>query len=285
MQGDRTRARTQLEEARRLDPMNGRVSLALSRVLEESGEPAGALVATCEALERGVSGDDREELLTRRARLAPRSRTQQAVTAAAQFDLGLAAAREHQWERAAAAFGRAAELEPSSSAALFNQAVTQILAGQREAAAPLLERYLQLAPEAPERIAVARSFGMLRQPAYSPTRALLLGVLPGAGQFATHRPAAGVLVLALAGGGVAVAMSPVTRDREIPYVDPNGDPVPYTERYQAYPWRTAGLVGAVTITVLAALEARAYAARTRTPIRLVWDPRGPALQVTLGPRR
>ncbi len=260
MQGDQTRARTLLEEARRFDATNVRAVLELSRVLESANQPTAALAAACEALRRGVTGDDREELLSRRARHA-------------------------EWARAAAAFGRAAEQEPSSSAAVFNQGVSLILSGQRERAATVLEHYLQLAPEAPERIAVARSFGALRRPAYSPTGALTIGLLPGVGQFATGRPAAGVLVLAAVGGSLAAAWHPVTRERQIPYLDPNGDPVPYTERYRAYPWRTAGIAGAATLTLVAALEARAFAARSNVPIRLAWSAQGPVLHLSLGTRR
>lgn len=282
MQGDRPRARALLDEARRLDATNLRAVLELSRVLEEAGDAAASLVATCEALERGVTGDDRAELLARRARLVPRPRVQRAATAEAQFALGLTAARQQQWTRAASAFAQAAAQESSSTAALFNQSVALIMAGRQAEAAPVLERYLQLAPDAAERVAIARSFAALRRPTFSPTRALVVGLLPGGGQFTTRRPAAAALVLTAVGGSLAAAWHPVTRSRTIPYDDPNGDPVPYTERYQSYPWRTAGLASAATITILAALEARAFATHSRAPVRLAWTPTGPALRVSLG---
>lgn len=282
MQGDRAKARTLLEEARRRDPDNWRAALELSRVLEESSQAALSLASTCDALRHPVVGADRDELLARRARLVTRARAQQATTAELQFGSGLSAARERDWRLAASAFANAAELEPSSSAALFNQGVSLVMANEREAAATVLERYLQLAPDAPERIAIARNLSTLRGRTYSAPRTLALGLIPGMGQFATNRPAAGALVLATVAGAAWAATHPVTKTRSIPYVDPNGDLVPFDQRYRTYPYRTAGIATAAVVTLFAAIEARGYAARSHAPVRFAIVDGAPAIRFAFG---
>ncbi len=285
MQGDRAKARTLLEEARRRDPDNWRAALELSRVLEESSQAAASLASTCDALRHPVVGADRDELQARRARLVTPARMQQATKADLLFATGLSAARVRDWRRAANAFANAAQLEPSSSAALFNQGVSLVMANEREEAASILERYLQIAPDAPERIAIARSLSTLRGRTYSAPRTLLVGLVPGMGQFTTNRPAAGALVLATVGGAALAATHPVTKTRRVPYLDPNGDLVPFDQRYTTYPYRTAGIATAAVVTLFAAIEARGYAARSHAPVRFAVVDGAPAIRIAFGSAR
>jgi tetratricopeptide (TPR) repeat protein len=81
---------------------------------------------------------------------------QQAVAAApemaeAQYQLGLVLAKREDWGGAAAAFDRAAELNPSLAYAHYYGGLMHHRANRPDRMAIHFERFLKLAPEAPER--------------------------------------------------------------------------------------------------------------------------------------
>jgi len=71
--------------------------------------------------------------------------------APAQYQLGLALARQQQWAEAAAAFESAITLQPMFAYAHYYGGLMQYRANRPDRMAILFEQFLKLAPEAPER--------------------------------------------------------------------------------------------------------------------------------------
>jgi tetratricopeptide (TPR) repeat protein len=92
----------------------------------------------------------------------------QAVTAAAampeaQYQLGLALAKLHDWGGAAAAFDRAAELNPSMAYAHYYGGLMHYRANRPDRMAIHFEQFLKLAPQAPERPEVLQIMRTVRR--------------------------------------------------------------------------------------------------------------------------
>lgn len=91
----------------------------------------------------------------------------QAVEAAseaaeAHFQLGLVQAKRQEWAEAAAAFDRAAELNPSLAYAHYYGGLMHYRAKHPDRMANRFERFLQLAPDAPERPEVLQIMRTIR---------------------------------------------------------------------------------------------------------------------------
>lgn len=295
LQGDRSVARATLERAFTRDPLDERIVLEWSRVLEEMPAEGAtgaatldararlrALSVTCHGLTLNGSARTQEELLSRLRRLLSPSERAAQADADSRFQSALDAARRGQWRIAIAAFADAERLSPSAPEAPFNRAIALIMAGRRRDAVPAFERFLELAPTAPERTLIARNYAAMRRPVYAPRRTLLKGLLPGGGQFATDRPAAGTLVLGAVTGLTVLGVLPQTRERVVAYRDPNGQPVPYRESYTERPYLGPALAAAAVVTIAAAWESFAVAQRSAAPIRIAVVPReGAVLAVEL----
>jgi tetratricopeptide (TPR) repeat protein len=83
-------------------------------------------------------------------------------TPEAHFQLGLVQAKRQDWREAAAAFDRAAELNPSLAYAHYYGGLMHYRAKQPDRMATRFERFLQLAPEAPERPEVLQIMRTIR---------------------------------------------------------------------------------------------------------------------------
>jgi hypothetical protein len=94
-------------------------------------------------------------------------------------------------------------------------------------------------------------------------------VIPGAGQFYTHRPALGVLSLVAAGGAVGVGFLPrqSTSTIQRTAVDPFGNSYTYPVRQRKtdHPYMVPGLAAAGGIALVGAIEAAVYARRETAP--------------------
>jgi tetratricopeptide (TPR) repeat protein len=282
LQGDQRIARDALRRAQQLDPLDDRVAWELARIDEELGDTVTARHGYCRVLALRSSTRPREEVVARVARLLPASFARETRRLDERFRAGVSLASRNQWSGAEAAFDEVVRALPRSSDALFNRAVARTMIGRRAEAVRDFERYLALAPDAPDRVAVARSFASLRRPVYAGDEALARGLLPGGGQFYTGRRAAGVLVLATVAAAGAAAFMTESRTRTVQYVDPNGVPVPYTERYRARPYLVPAIAGAVVVTGAAALEAMWYARRSaRIAPSVSMGPGGAAVAVAV----
>lgn len=69
----------------------------------------------------------------------------------AHFQLGLVRAKQQNWREAAAAFDRAVEIDPSLAYGHYYGGLMYYRAKQPDRMAIMFERFLKLAPEAPER--------------------------------------------------------------------------------------------------------------------------------------
>lgn len=80
----------------------------------------------------------------------------------AQLQLGLVLARQEAWKEAAAAFDRAAELDPSYAYAYYYAGLMHYRGGRPDLMANRFERFLKLAPDAPERPEVLQTMRAIR---------------------------------------------------------------------------------------------------------------------------
>jgi hypothetical protein len=146
-------------------------------------------------------------------------------------------------------------------------------------------RFLTLTPEAAEAADVRQRIAQMalalppdttvvRIPVTAPERmpapgaALWAGlIIPGMGQFNTHRPAAGILVMALTGAAVYYAFQSQEVPRQVTNTgtDPFGNPYQYqtTVTRTRYPHAAIGISAAAVVTLTAAIEAFVHARGSR----------------------
>ncbi|HXF24318.1 MAG TPA: hypothetical protein VN602_07345 [Gemmatimonadaceae bacterium] len=115
------------------------------------------------------------------------------------------------------------------------------------------------------RIPVAASAARMPAPA-----GVFLGglIIPGLGQMTTHRPLAGVLVLAVSGGAAAYGLQSQTKAVQVNHtaIDPLGHSYTYqtTETRSERPNAAVGLGAAAGVAVIAAIEAASHAHSARS---------------------
>src|SRR6185312_12007929 len=115
------------------------------------------------------------------------------------------------------------------------------------------------------RIPVAASAARMPAPA-----GVFLGglIIPGLGQMTTHRPFAGVLVLAVSGGAIAYGLQSQTKAVQVNHtaIDPLGHSYTYqtTETRSERPNAAVGLGAAAGVAVIAAIEAASHAHSARS---------------------
>lgn len=98
---------------------------------------------------------------------AARVSAQDAVTRApklaqSHFQLGLVHAKRQAWKEAGIAFDRAGELDPQDAYAFYYGGLSHYRAGRRDLMAVRFERFLKLAPDAPERPEVLQIMRTIR---------------------------------------------------------------------------------------------------------------------------
>jgi tetratricopeptide (TPR) repeat protein len=93
-------------------------------------------------------------------------------------------------------------------------------------------------------------------------------IIPGIGQMTTHRPFAGVLVLAASGGALAYGLQSQNRTSLVTHtaVDPLGHSYTYqtSETHSERPNAAVGIGAAAGITLIAAIEAASHAHSVRS---------------------
>lgn len=207
--GDLERASALLERATELDPLSTELAYRRARVLEDLGQTRAATSAYCRVL---VTEGDAGTLEDARNRIrslteagtevsdAVRAAAAEAVAAAEAGDLGQAIRTLDDVVRDA----------PLWSHGAYNRGVALARIGRSSEALRELGRYLELAPTAPDAVAVSRRIGQLevllaaRDETPSPYTAVTLGMLfPGMGQFYSGRARGGLLVVALTAGTLA----------------------------------------------------------------------------------
>jgi tetratricopeptide (TPR) repeat protein len=180
-------------------------------------------------------------------------------------------------------FQEAARLDPTS--AVIADSLARAYERTKEMAAAAREycRYLALSPDSSEagdvrsriaaltprqglpvladRASVGTSAAEPRQQALDPSVAFTRGLLPGIGQFYTHRPALGLAVMGAVVGATYWGIHSEQATHMRSYTDPNGYTFQYPVTARERPHLAAGIATASAITLLGALEAYLYARR------------------------
>ena len=272
--GDNATALSRLREAATLDPANPDLTYQLGRVYENADSAEAAVAAYCHFLVLAPAGADAADARSRIAALAKPTTDPAVDRANAVFQLGVSAYDRDRLAEAEASFTAAIASQPAWADPYFDRAVVRLRSGNRSGAASDFESYLRLGPGASDRTTVVAQIDQLRRPPLSSTNALALGLLvPGGGQFYTHRPVWGLVSLAAAGGAIGYAAAPraITTTEQQTAKDPFGNPYTYTVtlRRTTHPHVVPGVALAGGIAVLGAIEAAAYVRRTQTPARRV----------------
>jgi Flp pilus assembly protein TadD/TM2 domain-containing membrane protein YozV len=262
--GDRERARDLLREATQLDPTSADLAYRYGRSLEELGETEAAIEALCRFMTLDAPEADIADAEARLRALQP-VQLQISEEAAAAFEAGLFDAGQGRLLAAVDGFERAAGLAPDWPEASYNHGVVLARLGRRDEARVALRRYLELAPDAPDAIAVSERIGELQVVSVasnlpSPAAAFAVGLVPGLGQVYTGRPAEGLGFMTVAGGHLATAL---LYDRGI-----------------QPPFKGPGLAIAGATTLVSAIDALLYAKRARAGADL--EPPDPGAALALG---
>ncbi len=258
--GDRNAARTAFMRAAALNPGDERIAYDAARAHEELADTANAVSEYCRYLSLSPEGREAADVRARLPRLVSREAASNAERTFASFREGLRLYDARRYDAAADAFGDAIRRSRTSPEGLFNRGLSRAAAGRRSEAAKDLEAYLVATPAADDRTPVARAIEMLKRPVYGAGSAFTRGLLPGFGQFYTGRPGRGIVVMALAAGAVGAALYEKSETRTVPYVDPNGVPVPYDQTMKKRPYFVPGIATAAALTLGAAIEASRFAA-------------------------
>jgi Tfp pilus assembly protein PilF len=147
----------------------------------------------------------------------------------------------------------AAAAAPAWPDVYYERALAYQADGQTSLAISDFNRYLQLRPNAVDRSVVEKRIGALNR---SPAKAFALGILPGGGQFYTHQPVLGIVVL----GGVAASAVWALKSTPKTFTDPFGQP--YTSGSERKNLSKGAAVGG-GIWLLGAIEAAVHASSAR----------------------
>jgi len=207
--GELERAAALLERATELDPSSAELAYRRGRVLEDLGQTQAATSSYCRVLD-AVGADGTHEDARDRIRRLGQSQADVPEAARAATAEALSAAEAGNLEQALRAFDQVVRDAPLWADGAYNRGVTLARMGRNPEAVRALGRYLELAPSAPDAVAVSRRIGQLEiflaalDDTPSPYVALALGSLfPGMGQFYSGRARGGLFVVALTGGTLA----------------------------------------------------------------------------------
>jgi tetratricopeptide (TPR) repeat protein len=260
--GDQTAARDAFGKAADLNPGDDRIAYDLGRAHEGLADTTSAVTEYCRYLTLSPAGREASDVRARLQRLVPSGALQRSQDLLGTFRLGLFLYDSGRYDAAERAFDNVVQKAPGSAEGYFNRGLMRAAIGQRATALKDFEAYLAAVPTADDRVAVSRNIAILRRPVYGEATAFTRGIIPGFGQVYTGRPVAGVLVFAIVSGAAGAAFYQKTTEKPVSYVDPNGVPAPYVQRFTERPYGMPGIAAAVGITLAAAIEAALYAKRS-----------------------
>ena len=210
---------------------------------------------------------DSLQLPHRAAALAAPRPTAYPADAANQLRAGIDFFAARNLKSAQRSLSSAANAAPSWPDVYYTRALVYQADGQSSLAVADFQRYLQLRPSAVDRVAVTSRIDALNR---SPGQALAFGIIPGGGQFYTHQPVLGLVIL----GGVAGSAVWALKTTPVFFLDPFGHPdTTGTKRKNL----TTGLAVGGGIWLIGALEAAIHASTSRgdpyPPVSLPSAPR------------
>lgn len=282
LQGEHAQARDAFAKASQLTPQNSRLSYYLAREHEAMGNDSAAVRQYCRYLALSPAAPDGDEVRGRVVRLVPARDLTRLEEARGSFRAGVALLQRRQYSAADSAFGVVATSLPTAPEPYYNRALSRAARGARASALEDFEKYLELAPGAPDRNAVRSTMAQLPERLYRPASALGSGlVLPGLGQMNTGRPIFGVVLLGVAGGAATFAVTAKHSTEVRTFQLPFGGGT-YTERVPvtSHPNLVTGGVALAVVWLGGALEASAFARRSRAKAEGVLDLRAPAVKAS-----
>lgn len=258
--GDSPAALRALRDAAALDPTDADLAYQLGRAYETAKDAKNAVAEYCRFLSLTPTSPDAGEVFDKIRTLGPARPDQVIDVTLAVFRTGVAAYQRGQLATADSAFTRAIQSDSGWADAYYNRGRVRLDRGDRDAARADLARYLALVPEASDRRQVEREVSALGPEVLSPVLAFAYGiVIPGGGQFYTHRPIRGTLtVLTVAAASVIAAQTQTVGTAS------TGMRI---ERPHLY----AGIAAAVGVGVLSAVDAAWFAWSTQQqdpPVRV-----------------
>jgi len=268
--GDLDRARELLARATEVDPSSAELAYRYARILEDSGERNAAISELCRVLATGSEAEGVQDAQDRVEALAAEDRAAIPDEAIEAYRVGVTWADTGLLEDAAESLAMASAEAPLWADAYYNRGVVLTRLGRGAEAAAELRRYLDLAPDAADAIAVSERIGQLESLGSlpSPGTAMTLGVLlPGMGQFYSGRALGGFTVLALAGGAAAAGF--LIKEIEVQClanVPPGGDCPPdrIRDEVTTTPYLAPALGAAAVVAVVGAVEAYVKARRRQS---------------------
>jgi tetratricopeptide (TPR) repeat protein len=287
LQGEHVAARDAFTRAAALQPGNARLAYYLGREHEALDENTNAVRQYCRYLQLAPDASDADEVRGRVVRLTPATELARLEEARSNFQTGVALLRRRQYEAADSVFGFVAGRLPAAPEPYFNRALARAARGERATAMQDFEKYLELSPEALDRVRLRDAMSQLPDRVYSPGRAFGSGLLvPGLGQMSTGRPLLGIVSLGAVGGAVALALRSQDETTEQRFTDPFGQPYTDSITTTSRPQLTVGLAAAGAVWLGAALESIFYARRSRQRAEsiIAGDP-APRVSLELSPLR
>lgn len=264
LQGEHATAKEAFTKAAALVPGNARLAYYLGREHEALTENADAVRQYCRYLSLSPNAIDGDDVRGRIVRLTPSSELTRLEEARANFQSGVALLRRKQYAAADSVIGSVSSVIPNAPEPFFNRALSRAARGDRVGAMQDFERYLELAPQSPDRAVVRQAMTRLPEAVYNPRQAFLSGLaIPGLGQMSTGRPLVGIFALGASGGAAALALRTQTEQVIQRFNDPFGNSYVDTLAQVTRPQLALGLVTAGAVWFLSAIESRAYAARSR----------------------
>ncbi len=261
--GDTSTALAKLRSAKSLDPGDADIAYQLARVYESAGNSDSATTEYCRFLSLGPNATDATDARARLTVIAKPTNDPAIERANAAFADGVAAYDGGRMVEAEEHFSVAIAAQPTWADAYYDRALARRAQGNRQQASNDLELYLRINTAAPDRDAVTTEIAALTQSRLSAGQAFSLGVvIPGGGQFYTHRRILGSMVLLATAGGVAYAVTPetTTSTGTATGIDPFGNSYSYpvTLHNSARPHLVAGLAVAGGVALIGAIEAAVY---------------------------
>ncbi len=272
--GDSVTALAQLRQATSLDPSDPDLAYQLARAYEASGAGADAAREYCRFLALAPSAPEATEARERARTLAPQRPDPSYLEASSAFKLGVAAYEKGQLVQAETHFTTAISSHSTWAEAYYDRAVVRAAIGDRYGAIDDFNHYLQLHPEAADRVQVVARMEALRQTPLSPGQALSLGlIIPGGGQFYARRPVRGVVSLVGFAGALAAALYQQTNtvSKDTTFTGPFGTTYPGVVKHsdKSRPYLVPGVLGATGILFLSAYDAFKYTQEMRAGPRRV----------------
>jgi hypothetical protein len=287
LEGNHGAARDFYSQARDIDASDPSIPFRLAGEDVELADTTRAIAEYCQYLAVTPSAADTARTAERIRAFFPRSALDRGKRTAGAFATGVTRYDTDQWSKADSAFTAVIRDDSTLAPAVFDRGMIRAQMGDKAGAMSDFSRYLALEPNADDVPAVRAKILSLRGPVPSVGTAVAFGFIPGMGQFYTHQPVLGVVVLAAAGGGIAYALQSkrATVTKDTTYTTPFGTPYQGTVSHleTQHPGTVAGFAIAGGVTVFGIIEAAIVAEHRASAAKESAAPAGLGLAPFIAP--